>query len=74
MLMHIGSYLPHRNTAELKDYVKLYMMPKAKDSEVDLLLKYYPDDQRAGCPFDTGLKNVFSTVAHTQESQFVPTR
>ncbi|KAI9436916.1 carotenoid ester lipase precursor [Lactarius indigo] len=47
-------------TAELKDYLKLYMMPKAKDSQVDLLLKYYPDDQRAGCPFDTGLKNVLS--------------
>ncbi|KAI9454056.1 carotenoid ester lipase precursor [Lactarius psammicola] len=47
-------------TAELKDYMKLYMMPKAKDSQIDLLLKYYPDDQRAGCPFDTGIKNVFS--------------
>ncbi|KAH8982264.1 carotenoid ester lipase precursor [Lactarius akahatsu] len=47
-------------TAELKDYMKLYMMPKAKDSQVDLLLKYYPDDQRAGCPFDTGLKNALS--------------
>ncbi|KAH9026413.1 carotenoid ester lipase precursor [Lactarius hengduanensis] len=47
-------------TAELKDYIKLYMMPKAKDSQVDLLLKYYPDDQRAGCPFDTGLKNALS--------------
>jgi hypothetical protein len=49
-------------------------MPKAKDSEVELLLKYYPDDQRAGCPFDTGLKNAFSTVARTQESQFVLTQ
>ncbi|KAI9454072.1 carotenoid ester lipase precursor [Lactarius psammicola] len=47
-------------TAELKDYLKLYMMPKAKDSEVDLLLKYYPNDQRAGCPFDTGIKNGLS--------------
>jgi acetylcholinesterase len=42
----------------MKDYLKLYMMPRAKDSEVDLLLKYYPADQRAGCPFDTGFKNV----------------
>ncbi|KAI9442989.1 Alpha/Beta hydrolase protein [Lactarius indigo] len=47
-------------TAELKEYMKLYMMPKAKDSLVDLLLKYYPDDQRAGSPFDTGLKNMLS--------------
>ncbi|KAH9073429.1 carotenoid ester lipase precursor [Lactarius deliciosus] len=47
-------------TAELKDYMKLYMMPKAKDSQIDLLLKYYPDDQRAGCPFDTGIKNALS--------------
>ncbi|KAH9024550.1 Alpha/Beta hydrolase protein [Lactarius hengduanensis] len=47
-------------TAELKDYVKLYMVPGAGDSLVDLLLKYYPDDQRAGCPFDTQLRNVLS--------------
>jgi len=47
-------------TADLKDYFKLYMVPKAKDSEVDLLLKYYPNDQRAGCPFDTGIKNALS--------------
>jgi hypothetical protein len=32
-------------------------MSRAKDSKVDLLLKYYPDDQQAGCPFDTGIKN-----------------
>ncbi|KAG6818434.1 hypothetical protein H0H93_005032 [Arthromyces matolae] len=31
------------------------------DDQADLLLKYYPDDQRAGSPFDTGLKNVLST-------------
>jgi acetylcholinesterase len=47
-------------TAELKDYLKLYMMPKATDSQVDLLLKYYPDDQRAGSPFNTGIKNALS--------------
>lgn len=40
-------------------------MTKAKDSEVDLLLKYYPDDQRAGCPFDTGLKNALSKLRST---------
>ena len=47
----------------MHDYLKLFMMPRAKDSEVDLLLKYYPNDQRAGCPFDTGIKNALSKVA-----------
>jgi len=47
-------------TADMKDYLKLYMMPNAKDSEIDSLLVHYPDDQRAGSPFDTGLKNVLS--------------
>lgn len=46
------------------------MMPRAKDSEVDLLMQYYPDDQRAGSPFDTGLANALSTDAHPQNSQF----
>ncbi|KAH9040242.1 carotenoid ester lipase precursor [Lactarius hengduanensis] len=47
-------------SAQMKDYLKLYMMPTVKDSQVDLLLKYYPNDQRAGCPFDTGIKNALS--------------
>ncbi|KAH9051980.1 carotenoid ester lipase precursor [Lactarius vividus] len=47
-------------TAELKDYMRQYMMRTATDSEIDLLLKYYPDDQRAGSPFDTGYNNAFS--------------
>ena len=63
--MH-GTDYPRRTTAELKESLKLYMISRAKDSEVDLLLKYYPDDQRAECPFDTGLKNALSTVARTQ--------
>jgi len=49
-------------TADLKDYLKLYIMPKATDSQVDLFLEYYPDDQRAGSPFDTGIKNALSAV------------
>ena len=36
------------------------MMSRAKDSDIDLLLQYYPDDQAAGSPFDTGGDNVFS--------------
>ncbi|KAH8982277.1 carotenoid ester lipase precursor [Lactarius akahatsu] len=47
-------------SAQMKDYLKLYMMPTVKDSQVDLFLKYYPNDQRAGCPFDTGIKNALS--------------
>jgi hypothetical protein len=39
--------------------MKQYMMSRAKDNELDLLLQYYPDDQRAGSPFDTGHKNIF---------------
>jgi len=47
-------------TAELKTYMKTFMMSRAKDSDVDLLLEYYPDDPRAGSPFDTGDENIFS--------------
>jgi acetylcholinesterase len=36
------------------------MMPDATESDVDLLLEYYPDDPSAGCPFDTGLRNILS--------------
>jgi hypothetical protein len=36
------------------------MMPKAKKEDVDLLLRYYPDDPTVGCPFDTGLRNMYS--------------
>ena len=39
------------------------MLPKAVQSEVDLLLQYYPDDPIAGCPFDTGLRNILSILA-----------
>jgi hypothetical protein len=39
------------------------MMPRATDKEIDNLLVYYPDDQRAGSPFDTGFLNVLSKVS-----------
>jgi hypothetical protein len=38
----------------------MFMMPKAKKEDVDLLLRYYPDDPMVGCPFDTGLRNMYS--------------
>jgi hypothetical protein len=47
-------------TAEVKDYLKQFMMSKADDKEIDGLLVHYPDDPRAGCPFDTGIKNMLS--------------
>ena len=47
----------YSTTAQLKDYLGLFMMPKATDKEIDGLLVHYPDDLRAGCPFDTGIKN-----------------
>jgi hypothetical protein len=65
------SYLTHRTSAEMRDYLKTYMMPTAKDSEVDLLLKYYPSDQRAGCPFDTGIKNARSTLIDSRGQNWV---
>ena len=52
----------HSTTADVKDYLKSYMMPRASDKEIDSLLMHYPNDQRAGAPFDTGLKNVFSKL------------
>ncbi|KAI0060459.1 carotenoid ester lipase precursor [Artomyces pyxidatus] len=44
-------------TGQLHDYFKLYMLPEATDPELDLLLRHYPDDLRAGSPFDTGYRN-----------------
>lgn len=41
--------------------MKSFMMPSATDAELDLLLQYYPDDYSAGCPFDTGMRNILST-------------
>ena len=55
--------MPYRfgsTNAKLKDYMKQYMMSRARDSDIDLLLQYYPDDQRTGSPFDTGYENDFS--------------
>ena len=40
--------------------MKDYMMWNATEHEIDMLLQHYPDDQRAGSPFDTGFKNIFS--------------
>ena len=47
----------------MKDYLKLFMMPHAKDTEIDAVLVHYPDDFRAGCPFDTGIKNALGIVS-----------
>ncbi|KAI0265665.1 Alpha/Beta hydrolase protein [Gloeopeniophorella convolvens] len=47
-------------TKDLKTYISTYLLPTATSDELDVLFKYYPDDQRAGAPFDTGLKNALS--------------
>ena len=39
--------------------MKQFMMSGANDKEIDMLLQHYPDDQRAGSPFDTGYESVF---------------
>lgn len=52
--------MSYSSNADMKDYLKLYMMPRAKDKEIDGLMVHYPDDPRAGSPFDTGIKNMLS--------------
>jgi hypothetical protein len=49
------------DTKGLENYLKSFMLPNATDAEIDLLLQYYPDDPNAGCPFDTGKRNILST-------------
>ncbi|KAI0053997.1 alpha beta-hydrolase [Auriscalpium vulgare] len=44
-------------TIQVREYLKLFMMPNATNDQIDLLLRYYPDYQPAGCPFDTGFNN-----------------
>jgi hypothetical protein len=39
------------------------MMPSASEKEIEGLLVHYPDDLRAGCPFDTGIKNALGIVS-----------
>jgi len=45
-------------TDQVNEFMRSFMMPNASKSEVDLLLRYYPDDPSAGCPFDTGPRNM----------------
>ena len=45
------------SSSQLHTYFKTFMLPNATDAQIDLMLRYYPDDPRAGCPFDTGLRN-----------------
>jgi len=47
-------------TDQLKDWLRTYLVPGATDSQINGLLKHYPDDLRAGSPFDTGIKNALS--------------
>ena len=56
----------------MKDYLKLFMMPRANDKEIDGLLQHYPDDQRAGCPFDTGIKNALGICLLLEVTEIEP--
>jgi acetylcholinesterase len=38
----------------------MFMLPEATDAQLDLMLRYYPDDAPSGCPFDTGYRNMLS--------------
>jgi acetylcholinesterase len=49
-------------TEQMVEYFKAFMLPSATKQEVDLLLQYYPDDPKAGCPFDTGLRNILGML------------
>jgi acetylcholinesterase len=48
------------DTKGVATYMKSFMMPAATDAQIDLLLQYYPDDYSAGCPFNTGHRNILS--------------
>jgi len=43
------------------------MMPHATDKEIEGLLVHYPSDLRAGCPFDTGIKNALGKPTSERE-------
>jgi acetylcholinesterase len=43
------------------------MMPHATDKEIEGLLVHYPSDLRAGCPFDTGIKNALGKPSSERE-------
>lgn len=48
------------DTKGVATYMKSFMMPAATDAQIDLLLQYHPDDYSAGCPFNTGHRNILS--------------
>ncbi|TFY81776.1 hypothetical protein EWM64_g2235 [Hericium alpestre] len=48
--------LTHNN--HMRDYLRQFMLPKASDAQIDLMLRHYPDFAPAGSPFDTGFRNM----------------
>ncbi|KAH8995061.1 carotenoid ester lipase precursor [Lactarius hatsudake] len=58
--LNVSYVMNGSNTRELENYMKAFMLPTATKAEIDLLLQYYPDDPQAGCPFDTGIRNILS--------------
>ena len=45
------------------------MMPRATSKETDDLLVHYPDKLKAGCPFDTGIKNALGKPSLVKERE-----
>ncbi|TFY75253.1 hypothetical protein EWM64_g8758 [Hericium alpestre] len=43
---------------EVRTFLKEFMLPNATDYELDLTLRHYPGLPSAGCPFDTGFRNI----------------
>ena len=48
------------NSSQLHAYIKTFMLPNATDRDIEETLVQYPDDPRAGSPFDTGMCNAIT--------------
>ncbi|KAM5540854.1 hypothetical protein V8D89_005498 [Ganoderma adspersum] len=46
--------------SDLENYIKENYLPGAADSDIDTVLRVYPDNPSQGSPFDTGFKNLLS--------------
>ncbi|KAI0354803.1 carotenoid ester lipase precursor [Trametes cingulata] len=47
-------------TSDLRSYIKSNYLPAATSSELDQLLKVYPEDITQGSPYDTGILNALT--------------
>ena len=49
-----------RTNQEVKDYITSNYFPTAAPSDIDELLKLYPQDVTQGSPYDTGFQNAIT--------------